>query len=179
MNKYILFSKIKALHGIKGEVWCECFFENYEYFILKKPLFLKTKEGSLTLIKPILQGVKKGGLILKFAGIETLEEASRLLENEIFIERITLDEFAEEGKHFVADLINLTVLIENYEESYGKVLDVVDFGGGTLLEVEINHFHKLNKNKKEKLEYYEKTKDTIKEVNLNKGFILLFENILS
>ncbi len=181
MIKFISFGKITGLHGVKGEVVCDCFFENYEYFLANAEIFLKEHTGNI-LVKPKVTGVKKGNLMLQFDEFQTVDEARKLLKKDLLISREALDalntdEDENEEGHFVADLLELKVFIEGDTSLYGLVKDVVDFGGGAMLEVEISPHHSLNKNKKEKLEYYEKRGDKIKEINLEKGYIAIFAEI--
>ena len=173
MNKYIEFGKVLGTHGLKGQVLMQCFFENVEYFI-EKGVFIKAEQGfEPIIIKKV--GIKKGGVIIEVQGSSTKESADKLLKLELFIERSALNELDDEDgeTHFVADLLELNVLMEGEEGTFGKVTDVVNFGGGPLLEVEINLKHKNNLGKKEKLEYYEKSKQALKEVNLKQGYIML------
>lgn len=178
MIKFISFGKITGLHGLKGEVVCDCFFENYEYFLANAEIFLKEHAGNI-LVKPRVTGVKNGNLMLQFDEFQTIDEARKLLKKDLLISREALNAFEDENKdgHFVADLLELQVFMEGYAPLYGLVKDVVDFGGGATLEVEISPHHPLNKNKKEKLEYYEKRGDKIKEINLEKGYIVIFAEI--
>ena len=173
MNKYIEFGKVLGTHGLKGQVVMQCFFESVEYFI-EKGVFIKTEQGFEPItIKKV--GIKKGGVIIEVQNSSTKESADKLLKLELFIERSTLNELDDENEetHFVADLLELNVFIEGEEEIFGKVNDVVNFGGGPLLEIAINLKHKNNIGKKEKLEYYEKSKQALKEVNLKQGYIIL------
>jgi ribosomal 30S subunit maturation factor RimM len=74
--------------------------------------------------------------------------------------------------HFVVDLIGLQVLIEGFEGIYGKINDVVNFGGGPLLEVNLDRSHIKNQEKADLTEYHLKNPQTIKEVNIEKNYII-------
>ncbi len=172
MNKYIEFGKIKGTHGLKGELELECFFQNVEHF-LNAGIFLKENEDNFIKINARKTGRKKDVTILKFNGIEKIEDATQLIKKTIFVERSALEELSDGNQetHFVFDLIGLRVLIEGNSVEYGKVTDVVDFGSGALLEV------KLNLEGNEKLEeYLPKNPEVVKEVNLKEGFILINKN---
>ena len=152
----------------------ECYFKNYEHFLSNGGIFIKSEDGFLP-FQMVKTGVKRGELIVKPEGFTAKEQAMGLLKKEVFVERSSLDELETEKEgHFVADLIGLKIFMNEETEVYGFVLDVVDFGGGPLLEVEISHTHPNNNNKKEKLEYYEKSENIVKEVNLLEGYIKLF-----
>jgi 16S rRNA processing protein RimM len=177
-NKYISFGRITSAHGLKGEVNLECFFANYEYFIKNNLIFIKAEESGYENVICEARGTKNEKMIISLENINTKEKAQEFIGKELFIKREDLEEINDpltEG-HFVADLLGMIVKDVEKEEKYGILKDVVDFGGGVLLEVELDSRHEKNKNKKEKLEYFKKDKDTIKEVNLEEGFITIFIN---
>ena len=173
MDKYIEFGKITATHGLKGEIFVDCFFKNVEHF-LNFGIFLKKEEG-FEKLDATKNGVKKDGIILKFKGIESLESAQSLVKKTLFSPREALKEL-DDGMpetHFVVDLIGLKVLVEGFEECYGEISDVVDFGGGPLLEVILEKSHIKNKDKTDFVEYHSKNSNTTKEVNIEKNYIIL------
>jgi 16S rRNA processing protein RimM len=177
VNKYVEFGKIVDTHGLKGEIVVDCLFKNVEHF-LAFGVFIKDEEE----FKPLnirKNGVKKDGIILKIADVESFEVARTWVKKIIFSPREAL-EMLDDGNsdtYFVADLIGLKVLIEGYEEAYGMVADVVDFGGGPLLEVNLASEHPKNKGKSSLVEYHQKNPHTVKEVDLKKSHIIFKNNL--
>ena len=177
MIKYIKFGSILGVHGLKGEVLIECLFENFKHFV-SQGVFIDNVNG-IEPIKIQQTGIKKGGIIVSIENCVNKEDATKLLNKNLFIDRKSLDDLddSDQSTHFVADLLDLNVFIDGYNDIFGTVIDVVNFGNGPLLEIKLNKNHKKNLNKKEKLEYYEKNTTTIKEVNLKAKLILLNNNI--
>jgi 16S rRNA processing protein RimM len=166
VDKFIEFGKISGAHGLKGEMNLECFFKNFEHFTASG-IFLKNGKE----IKITKTGVKKDIIIIKIEGIESKTEADKMLKTELFIKRSALEDLNSEetDKHFVADLIGLNAIIENEKNAFGTVVDVVDFGGGALLEV------RTEKN----LEYFPKNPEVVLEVNLEKNYLILNKNFVN
>lgn len=177
MVKYIEFGSILAIHGLKGEVLMECFFDNFEHFLLKG-IFIKNI-NNFEPIKITKTGIKKGGIIISLQNCFDKQTATKFLNQKLFIDRKALDDLDDlnENTHFVADLLDLNVFIDGEEEVFGTVVDVVNFGNGPLLEVKLNSMHKYNIGKKEKLEYYEKNNQVIKDINLESKLIVINNNI--
>jgi len=73
-----------------------------------------------------------------------------LVKKTLFCKRSSLEtlEDGDNETHFVADLIGLKVYIEKEGELFGVVEDVVNFGGGPLLEVKLCRLHSSNLQKK-------------------------------
>jgi 16S rRNA processing protein RimM len=171
--KYIEFGKVLSVHGLKGEVLLQCFFDNVDHF-LEKGIYIR-KDDVFELINLTQTGIKKNGIIVKLSDCNTKEEALYLINKIFFVTREALEQLNDENEntHFVADLLDLQVFFENDDEIFGTVRDVLDFGGGPLLEVELNLKHKKNITKKEKFEYYEKNIHNIKEINIKQGYLIL------
>lgn len=166
-----MFGRVQSTHGLKGELCIECFFENYNFFIDRESLYLKD-DGIFKPIKAKLTGIKKGNLIISIEECKEIEKAKALLEKEIFILRSSMENLpATQGDYYVCDIIGLEVFLEDSSESYGFLEDIVDFGGGMLLEVRLNYLHPKNIDKKEEMEYFEKK--SIKAVDLSKGCVLI------
>jgi 16S rRNA processing protein RimM len=172
VEKYIEFGKITATHGLKGEIFVDCFFKNIEHF-LNFDLFLKEEDG-FKKVKAIKNGFKKDGVILKIEEIESLEVAKSLVTKILYspYQALTKLDDGMQDTHFVVDLIGLQVLIEGFEGIYGKINDVVNFGGGPLLEVNLDRSHIKNQEKADLTEYHLKNPQTIKEVNIEKNYII-------
>jgi ribosomal 30S subunit maturation factor RimM len=173
VDKYTEFGKIVGIHGLKGEMLLDCFFTNFNHFV-SKGIFMKFEDG-FNQISIKKNGIKKLGVIIHIEGCNSKEDTVKFLNKTLFTPRDALEELDDGDKntHFVADLLNLEVKVDGEEGIFGNIHDVVNFGGGPLLEVKLEHSHKFNKNKTEKFEYYEKNITNIKEVNLKQGYLIL------
>ena len=111
MNKYLELGQIVNSKGLKGEVKVNSF---TEYEIEKV-------------------GYNKNQVIIKFKNINTIEEAEKLRNSYIVIDRETLDPLPE-GVYYIADLIGLDVFTET-NEYLGKVDDIFSTGSNDVYVV--------------------------------------------
>jgi len=83
-----------------------------------------------------VEGWKRAGerVVLKLAGVETVEEARALAGSEIRIRRSEARRMAPEGRYFAYQLEGLQV-VNLSGEALGQVVRVMSPGGRTLLEV--------------------------------------------
>ncbi len=137
-NKKILIAKITSAHGIKGNVKLVSFckkasdLENYSCFfdddsslkikIINKNNEAKTRSGDSVFIAQI-------------EGVDNRNDAEKLKDKEIFTFRDEFEELSDDEFYF-SDLIGLNLIFE--DKKIGKVLNVVDFGAGVMLEVEFD-----------------------------------------
>lgn len=150
----------------------ECYFQNYQYFAENNLIFLKRAEESLENIKITIDGKKGDCLIIYIESLNTIEAVHSIIGKEFVVESESIRSLDVEGEgHFVFDLLNLKVIDYKTKEEYGTINDVVDFGGGPLLEIQLNKQNTKNKDKKETVEYFEKNKNTVKDVDLLQGII--------
>lgn len=129
---YLEAGKIVNTHGLRGEVkivpWTDSpeTFEDIEYIYVKK----KTGEERLDII-----GLKyqKNNLIVKFKQVPTIEEAEKLKNLTVYIDRDMLGDLPE-GVYYVADLIGLKVVNIDGEE-IGILIDIFNTGSNDIYEV--------------------------------------------
>ena len=129
---YLEAGKIVNTHGLRGEVkivpWTDSpeTFEDIEYVYVKK----KTGEERLDII-----GLKyqKNNLIVKFKQIPTIEEAEKLKNQTVYIDRDMLGELPE-GVYYIADLIGLNVVTREGEE-IGVLVDIFNTGSNDIYDI--------------------------------------------
>jgi 16S rRNA processing protein RimM len=119
MKDYLELGQIVNVKGLKGEVKVNSFAENPERFETLKEVFLKSK-GNMQKYTIEKVGYAKNQVVLKFKNIDTVEEAEKLRNSYILINRNDLEDLPE-GVYYIADLIGLDV----YTES-GEYLGIVD-----------------------------------------------------
>ncbi len=137
---YLEMGEIVTTHGVMGECkvypWCD----SAEVFKRIKLLYWDA-EGRRS-VRVLGTKQVKGMAVLKLEGIETVEEARRLVGRVLYADRRDIP--LAKGSHFVQDLLNCTVLDADTGRVYGTVAgithpancDVYEIrtpGGGTVL----------------------------------------------
>ena len=167
MSKKIIIGKISTAFGIKGEVkiisYCEQAeqIEKYELFDANDAkISLKISNKN----KTILGKTSDGGAVLlaKIDGVNDRNEAEKLRGKEIFVQRSDLPK-TKKDEFYLVDLIGLTVL-NMKSEKIGKVVNVPNYGAGTIIEIQFTD---------KKIENSPFKNAIFPEVNLDENFIRL------
>ena len=119
MNKYLELGQIVNVKGLKGEVKVNSFTDDNTKFERIPNVFLKQK-GNLKEYSIEKVGYSKNQVIIKFSGVDTVEEAELLRNSYIVVDREIFGELPE-GVYYIADLLGLDVYTEE-----GTHLGVVD-----------------------------------------------------
>ena len=132
MNPYLELGQIVNVKGLKGEVKVNPFTENIDRFEELKIVLIKFKnENKEFEIEKV--GYHKNQVILKFKGINTVEEAEKLRNSYILINRNDLEPL-EEGVYYITDLLGLEVYTED-GTLLGKVDDIYNTGSNDIYVV--------------------------------------------
>ena len=126
----IVVGAIGAAHGLKGEVKVKSFTEDPAAIASYGPLHIDGREQELR-IKRVRHA--NGALIVQFEGVDDRTSAESLKGARLYVMRAQLPPLAP-GVYYHSDLLGLSVMAG--EERLGRVAQVVNFGGGDLLEVE-------------------------------------------
>lgn len=131
-SKRICLGQIGAANGIKGHLRVKPFTEEPEAFgdYGKLEDETGTRKFKINSLRPI----KSGMLVVKFEDINDRNTAEALTGTKLFVDRIKLPDLDDEDDFYIEDLIGLSVFDTN-EISFGKVVDVHNFGAGDLLDV--------------------------------------------
>ena len=132
MNKYLELGQIVNVKGLKGEVKVNSFTDDNTKFARIPKVFIKQKQN-LTEYEIEEVGYSKNQVILKFKNIDTVEEAEKLRNSYIVVDREIFGELPE-GVYYIADLIGLDVYTEN-NEYLGKVDDIFNTGSNDVYVV--------------------------------------------
>lgn len=132
MNKYLELGQIVNVKGLNGEVKVNSFTDDDSKFERIPKVFLKQKQN-LTEYEIEKVGYSKNQVILKFKNIDTVEEAEKLRNSYIVVDREILGKLPE-GVYYIADLIGLDVYTES-EEYLGKVDDIFNTGSNDVYVV--------------------------------------------
>lgn len=132
MNKYLELGQIVNVKGLKGEVKVNSFTDDNTKFERIPKVFIKQKQN-LTEYEIEDVGYSKNQVILKFKNVDTIEEAEKLRNSYIVVDREIFGELPE-GVYYIADLIGLDVYTEN-NEYLGKVDDIFNTGSNDVYVV--------------------------------------------
>jgi len=158
----ISFGKISKVHGLSGELRIVPFSRQLDNIsTLERIFIIKTPESSPVELTITKSRVHKNTAVLKIQGIDSIEDAEKLVGNVIHVEMSDLQEL-EEDEYYWFDLIGLKAYTE--EGQYiGQVKDLIDRSIQSLLVV-----------KNEDKEYLiPLTEPIIKEVDLKQSKIII------
>ena len=122
-----------GVKGIKGEVKLKSYTEVPENLFSYKVFYLdnSSKPINLTFIRKVKQN-----LICKVENITTRNDAEKLRGLKLFINRNKLSKLSDD-EFYQVDLLGFKVY-NLQRESFGSIISFNDFGGGLLVEVNIN-----------------------------------------
>jgi len=132
MNKYLELGQIVNVKGLKGEVKVNSFTDDNTKFERISKVFIKQKEN-LKEYEIEKVGYNKNQVIIKFKNIDTVEEAEKLRNSYIVVDREIFGKLPE-GVYYIADLIGLEVFTES-NEYLGKVDDIFSTGSNDVYVV--------------------------------------------
>ena len=122
-KQFLEAGQIVSTHGIKGELnvtpWCDQpeFLMGFDRFYFKEGSEERAVESVRT---------NKSLVIVKFEGINEIDEAVKLIKSIIYFDRsgVTLPE----GSYFEQDLLGLEVIDDISGKSYGRLTSVLHTG---------------------------------------------------
>lgn len=132
MNKYLELGQIVNVKGLKGEVKVNSFTDDNTKFERIPNVFIKQK-GNLKEYSIEKVGYSKNQVIIKFKGVDTVEEAETLRNSYIVVDREFFGELPE-GVYYIADLLGLDVYTED-GTLLGKVDDIFSTGANDVYVV--------------------------------------------
>lgn len=130
MKKYLETGKIVGTHGVRGEVRVQPWCDSREFLCSFKTLY--TEEGE-TPVKVLKSRVNKNVVIIKFDGIDSIEQADLIRGKILYIDRD--DAKLPEGSYFIQDLIGLRVYDVNTGRDYGELTDVSSTGANDVYHI--------------------------------------------
>lgn len=130
-GEFVTLARVIKPRGLIGEVAAELFTDFPERFAERRHLFALGRDGARRELELEDFWPHKGQMVLKFAGIDSIEAADELRGAEIQIPREQRAEL-ETGTFFVSDLVGCQVsasMAEGPRRELGPVADVI-FGAG-------------------------------------------------
>lgn len=151
----VLLAKIVTTKGLRGELKLKSFTEDplsivdYEVF--------NDNNASFKIMDAYIH---KGVVVVKIAGIDSIEKAEKLVGDNLYINRDEMPELEEDDFYYV-DLIGLDVL-NSLGKKIGIVSAIYNHGAGDLLDIKLVD---------ESSELILFTKENVPEIDVSKGFI--------
>jgi 16S rRNA processing protein RimM len=131
-TEYVVVGKIGAPYGVKGWLKVTSFTASIPDILNFDPWYLDEKQGwKLVAIDDGRQHGK--GVVVKFTGFDTPEQARLLTGRQIAIQRSQLPRL-ESQEFYWSDLEGLTVINQN-NETLGKVIYLMETGSNDVLVI--------------------------------------------
>jgi 16S rRNA processing protein RimM len=130
-KKFLETGKIVTTHGVAGEVrvypWCDSpdFLLDFDTLYLEKGRRPVQVENAR---------VHKNVVILKLAGVDTMNDALQLRDKILYIDRDDVE--LAEGEYFVQDLMGLSVVDADTGREYGTLTDVSQTGANDVYHIQ-------------------------------------------
>ena len=119
--------KIINTHGIRGEVKIDPWADSPEFLLDFGTLYIDGEAYAVELSR-----VHKGKVLVKLAGVDSVESAEGLKNRVVSINRE--DAELDDGQYFLADLVGFAAVDEDGNE-LGRVTDILSRPGGDILEI--------------------------------------------
>lgn len=129
MENKLLAAKIVNTHGIRGETKAVYYTDTPFFFENIKNVLLKP--GDIRLCLDSFRA-HKGAVLLKFSGIDKIEDAETLVGKEVWVDRE--ESILPEGRYYIADIIGCAVFSED-GENMGEVTEVFETGSNDVFEL--------------------------------------------
>lgn len=150
-SPYLPTGQIVNTHGLRGYVKIQPWADDPADLLDFDRFFIDGREYEVE-----QASLQKSMVLLKLAGVDTIDEAAKLRNKELLIAREDVE--LEEGVVFIADLIGLTVLADGVE--IGKITEVLTPPGNDVYVV-----------KGEREYLIPAVKEFVEELNPEAGFV--------
>lgn len=140
MEKYFKVGIVTATHGVRGEVKVFPTTDDAGRFKRLKNVILDTGKERITME---IEGVKfmKQFVILKFKGIDTINDVEKYRKSSLFVERENAVRLNRD-EYFIADLEGLAVQDED-GECIGVLREVLPTGANDVYVIDLNDGREL------------------------------------
>lgn len=134
MEEYFRIGVITSTHGIRGGVKVFPTTDSAERFFHMESCYLQRRDGSRQELH--ITGAKhlKNLVVLEFQEIRSVEEAEKLKNLELYIDRARAEKL-EENEFYLPDLVGCRVYRDEDTEPFGQVEDFFDTGAGPILNI--------------------------------------------
>jgi 16S rRNA processing protein RimM len=136
----VLLAVIGAAQGLKGEVRVKSYTQTPEGFAGYGALY----DAKGRAFEVVDTRVAKEVVVTRFKGIQDRNAAEALTGTELFVDRALLgNQVVAKDEYLHADLIGLSV-VDGEGQDHGKVVAVLNFGAGDILEVSRGRGHSVD-----------------------------------
>ncbi len=140
MTNYISVGKILNFHGIKGEARVGYSQNRQEFFLSLDHVY--TKDGhNYKKLDIISARPHKNFLIVKFDGIDDINQIIPLKGCILFVEEETVRESLDEDEFLIDEMVGMDVFDVETDEKLGFVIGVSNNGANDLLSVKTKTKH--------------------------------------
>ncbi|MBN2704852.1 MAG: 16S rRNA processing protein RimM, partial [Deltaproteobacteria bacterium] len=140
-DPWVVLGEVVKTHGLRGEVKLRSEIEDPDNFLLPG-LSLRSPDGSLKEIQVLSRRFQKNSYFLKIAGLESVEQARKLVGSELVCRGSRLPPPAEdEFYHF--QLIGLAV-IDCQGQALGHLVEIIQTGPHDVYVVKSAHVGAVN-----------------------------------
>ncbi|MCQ2539580.1 MAG: ribosome maturation factor RimM [Acetatifactor sp.] len=159
MEQFFQVGIVSSTHGVKGEVKVYPTTDDMRRFKRLKDVIVDTGKERLTLE---IEGVKffKQFVILKFKGIDTLNDVEKYRKATLFVTRENAVRLRKD-EYFIADLMGLEVRDES-DAKIGVLREVLETGANDVYIIDLDDGREL---------LLPAIKDCVLEVDVEAGFI--------
>ena len=140
MAKYVSVGKIVNFHGIKGEAKVGYSKSQLEFLLSLDVVYLKDKE-IYTPLNIVSAKPHKNLLIVKFEGIDSINDILPYKGALLFVEEEVIRETLEDDEFLIDELVGLEVFDNADGKKLGFVIGVSNNGATDLLSVKTNSKH--------------------------------------
>lgn len=130
-KQFIDTGEVVTTHGVRGEVRVYPWSDTPDFLCGFDSFYLDAKGARRMEVERAR--VHKNVVVVKFKGIDTIEEAEKLRGKTLYIDRDDCE--LEEGEYFIQDLIGLRVLDADTGACYGEISDVSQTGANDVYHI--------------------------------------------
>lgn len=160
MKQFLETGKITGTHGLKGEVRVQPWADSPEFLAEFDELYLDKGAKKIGITS---SRVHKNMLIMKIKGVDSIEEADRLRNKVLYMNRDDVE--LEEGAFFIQDLIGLDVIDDDTGERLGRLDDVSETGANDVYHVKTDDGREF---------LIPVIPDVVKDISPEDGYIKIF-----
>lgn len=160
MKQFLETGKITSTHGLKGEVRVQPWADSPEFLTEFDELYLDNGARKIVITS---SRVHKGMLIMKIKGVDSIEDADRLRNRILYMNRDDVE--LEDGAYFIQDLIGLDVIDDDTGERLGTLADVSETGANDVYHVRTGDGREV---------LIPVIPDVVREISLEDGCVRIF-----
>ena len=160
MKQFLETGKITGTHGLKGEVRVQPWADSPEFLTEFDELYLDNGARKIVITS---SRVHKGMLIMKIKGTDSIEDADRLRNRILYMNRDDVE--LEDGAYFIQDLIGLDVIDDDTGERLGTLADVSETGANDVYHVRTGDGREV---------LIPVIPDVVREISLEDGCVRIF-----